>query len=73
MCKCSVTVLNLKLKSCNYSLMMTKLVKSMHMISKHMASRISHSRNIVVTNIIDKIIETNINSQILTRLRKVTY
>jgi len=42
--------------------MMAKSCKIKHMISKHRASRISQSRNIVAAYLIDKIIEIDINS-----------
>ena len=71
-CKCSCIDLNLN-KLMQRLVMMAKLVKSMHMISKYRTSRISQSRNIVTADIIDKIIETDINSLIKTMLRKITY
>ena len=44
--------------------MITKFVKSMHMINKHMANITSQSHNLVAADIIDKIIEMSINSQV---------
>jgi len=41
-------------------IMMAKLVKSMSIISKQRANRISQSHNLVATDIIDKIVKTKI-------------
>ena len=40
--------------------MMAKLVKSIHMISKYKTNKISQSHDLVTTDIIDKIVETEI-------------
>jgi len=44
--------------------MITKFVKSMHLINKHRANRISQSHNLVTVDIVDKIIKMDINSQV---------
>ena len=73
MCTCSCTVRSLN-KLMQLPVMMQKLVKYIYMTSKYEVNRIAQSNYIMLADIIDKIIEMGINSQVnRTCKEKVTY